>query len=164
MATIPQVPRTNSLFDTMTKTAIGLFAKVNQQWDNWFQLLAGAINRTAQQLGSASLSTQSASVSATNLNSGTLSAGLYRVSYSQAVTRAATGSSSLTSRFDWTFNGVAQSVTNAAMTGNTTTTHQEAVMPIQVDASTNVTYTLTYASSGATSMQYAFRASLEALP
>ncbi len=155
---IPPVPRFNALLQSVKDLIVSF------QWDNWFQQIANALNLTAQQTGSADLSTQAASVSATNLNTGTLSGGFYRVSYSQAVTRAASVSSSLTSRFDWTFNSVAQSSVNAAMTGNTTTTRQEAVLPIQVDASSNVTYTLTYASSGGTSMQYAFKASLEALP
>ena len=158
MATIPPVPRTNSLLGDLKKLLVSF------QWDNWFQGLANRLNSSAEQVGSANLSAQSASVSATNLNAMTVTAGFYRVTYSQQVTRAATVSSSLTSVFSWTAGGVAQTSTNAAMTGNTTATHQEGMLPIQVDASTNVTYTLTYASSGATSMQYAWRASIEALP
>ncbi len=158
MASIPPVPRFNALMGDLKKWLISF------QWDNWFQGIANRLNSSAEQVGSANLSAQSASVSATNVNAMIIPAGFYRVTYSQAVTRAASVSSSLTSRFDWTFNSVAQSVTNAAMTGNTTTTHQEGTLPIQVDASSNLTYTLTYASSGGTSMLYNFRASLEALP
>jgi hypothetical protein len=157
MATIPPVPRFNTLLGDVKKWLVSF------QWDNWFQGIANRLNSSAEQMGSANLSAQTSSVSATNLNSLTIPAGFYRVSYSQQVTRAASVSSSLTSSVAWTAGGVAQTSTNAAMTGNTTATHQEGMLPIQVDANTNVTYALTYASSGSPSMQYAFRATVEAL-
>jgi hypothetical protein len=114
--------------------------------------------------GTVAASAQSASIGSTNLNMGVLSSGLYRVNYYQSVTQAATVSSSLTTAIGWTDAGVAKTFTGAAMTGNTTATYQGETFPVNVDASTNVTYTVTYASSGATPMQFTFAAALERVP
>ena len=50
--------------------------------------------------------------------------------------------------------GVTCAIAGAALTGNTTSTVQSGTVSLQVDASTNITYTTTYASSGATAMVY----------
>jgi hypothetical protein len=54
-------------------------------------------------------------------------------------------------------------VSGAAMTGNTTTTVQNATQVLQIDGSTPVTYATTYASSGATAMVYELTVLLEQL-
>jgi hypothetical protein len=94
---------------------------------------------------------------------GTLDAGTYRISYYARITRAATVNSSLTIDFDWVDGGVTQTFTGAAMVGNTTTTHQELSFPIVIDQLTAVRYTATYASAGATSMQFKLYIALEEL-
>lgn len=155
MAVIPPIPRF-----TIVLQAKGFVSKI---WDDWFQALASGVDRSGQQVGRVSLDTQSASIGATSVQTG-LAAGLYRVSYYQQVTRAATVTSSLTTQFTWTYNSTTQTTANAAMTGNALTTHQEATFPIRVDASSAVQYTTTYASSGATGMQFSLDIALEALP
>jgi hypothetical protein len=153
------VPRTNDVLQTQK-------GKIAQWWDNWFQEIAKMLD--AANTGAVSLSAQSASVAATNITPDTptasLAAGLYQISYSARITQAAGISSSLTPAFGWTDGGVACSFTGAAMTGNSTNTTQQAVIPIQVDAGTNVSYATTYASSGSPSMTYALRVRLELLP
>lgn len=139
--------------------------KIHEKWDNWCQELARLLNGLVSVvLGSTSLTAQDASVGPTSLNMGTLAAGLYRVTYYQTISVPGTVSSSLTTALSWTDGGVAKTFTGAAMTGNTTATYQGAVVPMKVDASSNVTYTLTYASAGATAMQFAWIASLENVP
>ena len=93
-----------------------------------------------------------------------LVAGLYRLSYYAQVTQAASVSSSLTTQFQWTYNSVTQTLTSAAMTGNTTTTYQGLTFPLRVDYDTSVTYAGTYASSGAPAMQFSLDIALEAVP
>ncbi len=157
MARIPPVPR----FSAVLK---GMVELIEFHWDNWFQGIANAINITPASVGTTTLTAQHATVTAAPLTMQTLSAGLYRLTYYLRITRAATSSSSLTAAFAWTDGGQACSVTESAVTGNTLTTTQAGVVPFQIDAATTPTVTLTYASSGVTTMQFAFTASLEALP
>jgi Pectate lyase superfamily protein len=83
------------------------------------------------------------------------------VNYMAQVTRAATSSSVLGGAgglvIAWTTpDGTSQSfATGAGPSGNTTTTITEGQVIMRVKAGTNVTYTMGYTSSGATSMQYA---------
>ena len=81
----------------------------------------------------------------------------------RSITTAATTSSSLTVTVGWTEGAVPLTVSGAAMTGNTTTTVQNATQVLQVDGSTPVTYATTHASSGATAMVYELTVLLEQL-
>lgn len=158
MAQIPPVPRDSQVLQGSIKD------KIFKTWDDWFQQIARLLGLSPAVVGTVSLTEQSASVSATAIATPELSAGLYRLTYYQRVTRAATSSSSLQTTIGWTDGGVACMVSGAAMTGNTTSTTQSDCLTVQVDKATSVTYTLTYASLGATSMQFAWSARLEQLP
>lgn len=130
----------------------------------WVEFLNGLV--TTQEAAPArvetvSLVAQSASVAATDMTGGTLSSGLYRITYYAEITQAATTSSSLTVTFDWLSNTGLKSDTFAAITGNTTDTHQPESILIRIDANSPVRYTLTYASVGATPMLYSFYAVIE---
>jgi hypothetical protein len=157
MARIPPVPR----FSAVLK---GMAQLIEYHWDNWFQGLANALNVTAASVGRVMLTTQSATVTTQPLTMQTLSQGLYRITYYARITRPASSSSSLTPSFNWTDGGVACSITESALTGNLTTTTGARVVPMQIDAATSPTYTLTYASTGGTTMQFEWTAELEALP
>lgn len=122
----------------------------------WLQ----AFTTRDQQLADASKSVvkisrtaQAASLGATAISVGT-SAGDFRINLYARVTQAATTSSSLQPTFRWTEGGVAQSRTYTAATGNTTTTLIQDVFVITIDALSAVTYETSYASVGATPMQY----------
>lgn len=154
---LPPIPYVSAVVDSARK--------VLWDWHQWFQTLAATVNATAQRLISVSLATQSATVTAGSLTPGTmLAAGLYRVTYAAQITRTATSSSSLTVAFTWVSGGVTQAFIGDPMTGNTTTTQQGAVVPMIIDAATDLAYTLTYASSGVQAMRYNFSAALETVP
>lgn len=101
-----------------------------------------------------SLTDEAATIGATAIPTASLAPGLYRVSYAARISTAATTSSSLTVSLSWTASSVTQSISGAAMTGNTTATFQSGSVLIKVDANTPVTYATTYASVGATAMTY----------
>lgn len=132
-------------------------------WVRWLESLVTAVNATGQTLGTETLTAQTASVTTTAFQAPVLVAGLYRVSYYQRVTTAATSSSSLTTTISWTDGGVSCSQSGAAMTGNTTATTQNGTLVISVDAGTSVTYALAYATSGATAMAFSWSGRLEVL-
>lgn len=138
-------------------------------WVQWFTELFNVLAQTASVAGNGAASSsgtaQAASIATTTLGATTYPAGTYRVSVSAQITRAATTSSSLTMRIDWTSNGVACSYSWPSMTGNSTTT--VLVGPsatILVDQNTSVSFQTTYASVGATSMQYQYRVVMESVP
>ena len=123
-------------------------------WLRYFQSIVDVVNNAARKLALTSLTAQTASIGATALSTGTLDPGVYRASYTARVTTSATTSSSLTVTLGWTDGAVAQSQSGAAMTGNTTATAQNGTVLMHIDEATNITYATTYASSGATAMQY----------
>lgn len=119
---------------------------------------------TPRKLGTGvDLSGQSASTGATQLYLTAIPSGLYRVNYYVEVTQPATVSSSLEVTISWTSQGVAKSYTGAAMTGNTTTTYQFGIVVLRSDENAPITYAITYASSGATAMEYFLGITLEQL-
>ena len=111
-----------------------------------------------------SVTAQAASIGITAIPTSTLAGGLYRVSYYARITRAATVSSSLIVTIGWTETGVSLIQSGAAIIGNTTASNQNGTLFLQVDASSPVTYATTYASVGATTMQYKLVVSLEVIP
>jgi len=132
-------------------------------WTAWFTQLTQTTEGSPQRVASVTLTAQAASIGATDMSTGALSAGLYRISYYARITQAATTSSSLTVTLDWTDGGVSPSFSGAAMTANTVTTFQSETKIIKVDALSPIRYSTTYASVGATPMQYALRVVLEEL-
>lgn len=130
-----------------------LTGRLTQLMRYWLLSLADRLNATAEVLASATLTTQSASVSTTNFSLITVLPGLYRLSMAARVTTAATTSSSLTVTFGWT-QAVACTTSSVAMTGNTTATTSTFSVLVRVDQNSAITYATTYASSGATPMVY----------
>jgi hypothetical protein len=133
-------------------------------WGAWFLALHNAVDAAAQRTGHAlGLTTQAASLAATTLVP-VPATGLYRITYYARITRAATTSSSLTVTVRWTDGGIAVARSGAAITGNTTATVQADSLLVQADQGTLLTIETTYASVGATTMQYALSARVEAMP
>ena len=111
-----------------------------------------------------SLTAQVASIGTTSIPSASLASGLYRVSYAARVTVAGSVSSSLTVIISWTAGAVTQSISGAAMTGNTTATFQTATYLINIDTATPVSYATTYADGGGgTAMKYELGIVLEVM-
>ena len=137
--------------------------RMTSAWQKWFGDLAASVGTIPSIINRVSLSTQAASIAATNFAGTTLAAGDYRATWYARITRAGTVSSTLTVTLGWTDGGVAQSYAGAAMTGNTTTTVQSGTFMLRSGAATSITYATTYGSVGATAMQYALDLTLEKL-
>ena len=127
---------------------------ITREWVRYLQSSVDVVNLSARQLATVTKTAQSASLSATALDTGTLAPGVYRVSYAARVTTAASTSSSLTVTVAWTDGSVGQTQSGSAMTGNSTTTQQNDTWLVHIDKATTITYATTYASSGGTAMQY----------
>jgi hypothetical protein len=98
---------------------------------------------------------QGASISSTPLTaSDKAGARLYRVNYYIVVSQAATTSSSVTLTLTWNDGVLSQTSTTASPT-NTLGSYVSGSVVLYGAASQTVSYSTTYASSGATSMQYA---------
>jgi hypothetical protein len=155
MANSPPIPSRDAVVD---KTGL-----ITRTWQVYFRNLRTDIDNAPASLNQETLTGQSASIATTAVPSDVLTAGLYRVSWYARVTTAATTSSSLTVTIGWTEQSVPLTVSGVAMTGNTTTTVQNATQVVQIDGGTSITYATTYASSGATAMVYALTVLLEQL-
>lgn len=132
-------------------------------WLRWFTDLWDALTNFIERTGSVVLALQSASIGTTPIPMGSVPGGVYRVSYRFRVTRPGSVSSSLQFTLSWTDGGVARSFVGVAAAGNLTSTEQEASKRIRVDTSTAIAYATTYASVGATAMQYALDIIVEPL-
>lgn len=128
---------------------------ITEVWIRHFQTLNQIVGNASERITTVSLATQGASIASTAFSLAALSAGRYRVSYFATITRAATTSSSLTVAVGFTNDAISKSFSGTAVTGNTTSTVQSNTWLLNVDATTPITYSTTYASVGATSMQYA---------
>jgi hypothetical protein len=119
------------------------------------------------------LTAQGAAITATNIYSTpTGKAGMYRISWSAKVTRAATTSSVLagTNGFQITYTDAGDSVVvtplakpNAAANGNTTGVQLSGVEITNAKAGTNIQYQIDYTSVGGTTMQYNLHIKVEYL-
>ena len=132
----------------------------------WLGRLRRHANTSGGVIGSVTKTGQGAALSTTAIPiTGSVDAGLYRVSYYARITTAAGVSSSLTVTIGWTRSAVSLSQAGAAMTGNTTATQQNGTLFVRADANASITYSTTYADGGgATSMQYELDVVVEKLP
>jgi hypothetical protein len=134
--------------------------RMNWFWVQFFTTQNQTIQSAASVVADVSLTAQSASIAATALPVGN-SAAFYRVSSYARITRAATTSSSMALTIQWTEGGQALSKAYTALTANTVTTLLAETLPVRVDGNTSLTYTVTYASVGATAMQYSLELVVE---
>ena len=125
--------------------------------------LAARVQQAPAILTSVALTNQSASIGATPIPLRSVSAGLYRVSVYLRITTPAGVSSSVTVSIGWIESGVALSTSFAAVTGNTVTTTQSAMLLVQSDANSPITYAVTYASNPAAAAMFRLSVTCEAL-
>jgi hypothetical protein len=116
-----------------------------------------------QQTTPVTLSNQTATIGLTAIPAGSLSSGLYRVSYYARVTTASGATSSLEVTIHWTDGGISCSLTSPALTTNTTASVSTGTALVNIDGATPVSYSTTYASTGAPPMAYALYIVLESL-
>lgn len=130
---------------------------------DWLLELVARINDSPEQQASVSRTGQQASIGTTPLPMPNVSAGLYRITVYARVTRPGTVSSSLAVTIGWTDGTVTCSYPFAAVTGNTTATVLVGTITVRSDQAGALTYATTYATAGATDMQYAIDLVVEAL-
>lgn len=129
---------------------------------DWLTALIDDVDASPARLKVVELEDQEASIGSTSIPFGALNEGLYRVSVYARITRAATSSSSLTVAIGWTESSLSLSKSFSALTGNTTgTVLVDPPLLLYIDGSTPITYATTYASVGATAMQYRLTIVLE---
>lgn len=155
-ATSAPFPAKDPIADRKTLT-------ITKEWITWFTDLLTSVDASPSRLQTVELSAQGASIGATAIPLGALGVGLYRVTYAARITRAATTSSSLTVTIQWTDHTVNLTQAGAPMTGNTPATYQTGTYLLRIDSSTPILYSTTYASVGATSMQYQLDIVLESI-
>ncbi len=136
---------------------LGYITKV---WNTYLLALATRIQTSAPLLKALSLTGQTAAIGVTGFGTGTIAAGIYRVSWHARITTVGSISSSVTVTISYTTGGVACTQSGAAITGNLTTTVQSAVILIKADQGTAVSYSTAYASNAA-GMAYALDLALE---
>lgn len=124
-------------------------------WVDWFAALTLRTETNPQRLQTVELSQQSTSLGTTAIPLKVLTKGLYRLSYYVRITRAASTSSSVTVTLSWTDGSISCAFsTPTAITGNTTSTVRGDIILVRCDQASPITYATTYASVGATTMQY----------
>lgn len=125
------------------------------QWDwaQYFTFREQRIQESSTRIVDTLIENQGAAIGATALDVGTAAAA-YRVSSLLRVTQPASVSSSVQLTLGWTTGGQALTKAYTALTGNAVTTFSMDTLPVRVDANSSLTYTITYATSGATAMLY----------
>lgn len=138
---------------------------LTNSWIKYFQAQTDTFSTAPVTLGTpVQLTVQAASIGSTSFPVDLLSSGLYYVDFYARITRAATTSSSLTVSIGWTDGTISQGISGAAMTANVTTDVQTGRIMVEVDGATSITYSTTYASVGATAMQYKLSLVLTRVP
>lgn len=128
---------------------------ITRPWVRWLLALAQHVNDSPHQLNAAREQARAASTPTTTLLAVSADRpGLYLVRYYARISRPGTTSSFLRVTIGWTDGGVVQSLPGAGISGNQTTTVKPESFLIRADQSSNITYSTSYQSTGATVMQY----------
>ena len=136
----------------------------SQEHVDWFLGQQSRAQDSPEQVGSVSLSAQSADIAATPVPMPDLTTGRCRVSYYTRVTRAASTSSELIITIGWTDVAQAMTSAGATLTGNLVTTFEQRTLLLAVAANASVTYQVEYTSVGGTTMQFKLEVIVEKLP
>lgn len=145
MATTLRMPVRENIADDdgLITRAWRLFLRQQNDSLSYATVNAGSVSKTVQQ----------ASIGATPVPM-TVNVGFYRVSVYARRTQAATTSSDLKVDIGFTESGTSLTVTTGTDSTNTTTKVLTGSWVLRVDQTTTITYATTYASVGATPMQY----------
>jgi hypothetical protein len=136
---------------------------MTREFNNWLRGLTAAINTASTQATPPIMLTGIVGSIGTSLLVPNAPAGVYRLSYSVRISRAATVSSSIIVTFQWTTAGVVQTFNSPALTGNTTTSLQSGTILASIDGGSLISYSTAYASVGGTTMAYDLALAVEAL-
>jgi len=134
---------------------------MGQAWTDFFTALVALFERMPGRVFDISLTNQTATIAATDITNGEITAGLYRWSYFLHVTSADALGGTLQVTFDWTSDVIGLSNSFAVLTADADTKFQSGSLPlVWLDAGDPARYTVTYVpvSGGAT---YTFYSVLE---
>lgn len=146
------------------KDAIAGDLPVTPRWRTWFLRLRQSVDLSQSVIRATRLQNQSAAVAVTNLDGGTLSAGLYAVSWYLTIVTAAATSSSAQITIAWVDQAQPKSYTAVAMTGNLPSTVQvDQRVLLYSDAASPITFSVAYASVPAAEMVYELRMVLQSV-
>lgn len=106
---------------------------------------------------------QAASIATTPIPIQDVVKGVYRISVTVRVTRPGTVSSAIQVTLTWQERGITQTESTSNLNGNLTTTREGKTFVIRADADTPISYSTTYATAGATAMQYSLDIAAELL-
>lgn len=156
MALLNEVPP--PLGDPMVNLKTGL---MTQPWIDYFSGQSQLAAKAAGRIASVYLTEQGGSISATEIPSGPLSAGLYRVPFYLRLQVVDSFAASITVTLTWTWEGSSRSLTSGTLGANTLAQTISNPQPlIRVDANTLVSYATT-AAFGALDGRYALDIGLE---
>ena len=128
---------------------------MEDRWEAWFRALLLSVNGAPYRVAHVTVTAGAAAiVAAVAYQTTPRVEAVYQVAMSLRISRASSGTSSATWTLGWTAGGVAQAEALAALTGNTTTTQVNRMITIRADPQTDITYSVAYASVGATTMTY----------
>lgn len=134
---------------------------LNTDWLNWFFSLAGRVDASPQALSPIHLVNQQAAIVARPFTLGVVGAAVYRVTWYVRVTQAASVSSALQVRVDFTDGGVPCFNQGDPVVGNTTASGESNECYVRADAVTAVTFSMSYASVGGVPMQFRLDMAIE---
>lgn len=137
---------------------------IHPDWLNYLQGIQSNVDAGVRLVARPRLVDQEVSISPTPIPVAGFPGGLYRVSFYARITRPATVSSSLTIGFNFVEGGNNEAFTYLPLTTNTVFSIQSQSFLCRVDRAAAITYNVSYASIGATPMQYSLEIILEAIP
>lgn len=157
MATnLPAPPLLTPLFNGLQDPTI------TRVWFNWFLALMTRVQTSAWGVQTISLTGQEAAIALTSLVAAP-GAGVYRMSWYLRITTAASTSSSVQLTITHTDGAVVCTQSGAAVTGNATDSVQSGSVLVRTDAAAPISYSVAYASVGATKAQFAIDLCAESL-
>lgn len=139
-------------------------AKLGADWIRWFGQLFGAVQSSAQQIGSMVTRTnQSAAITTTAIPLPVIGNGPYRLTGYLQVTTPDGAASSVGLVFGWQKNAIPITKTFTALTGNTTATADSFSVTVPTDQSSALTYATSYSSTTPGQMKYLLIITVEGL-
>lgn len=135
--------------------------KVGEALRKWLSGLSLEVDARPKRNAQINLTLQGAAIATTPLPIGDVTQGLWRISIAIRVTRPATLNSAVQGFLTWTERGVVQIESMTNLVGNLTTTREGKTFFIRADGATPISYSTTYGTAGATSMQYSVDATAE---
>jgi len=134
-------------------------------WLDWIIQFVALLGQTARSVVLKRYTAQGASIGTTALLAvGTLSATRFRIAIAARVSQQATTSSSLVVRINTTIDGIACTMSTPALVSNDRTKPESVTWLVRADSPLLLTFDTTYASVGATPMQYELTVAVEAMP